>query len=320
MIQQKRISVRVSSSGSSSPPLYVAFPDTEWNRAILLRRGLQIAVAEENFSTAAMLQDALATAVDRLGPYPRQQYAQLEMLHDRAASVTAKLQALRSLRVSGNLDALADVSRVARLGDDHQSSLRIQREAKITATAIRARQSPPAALDLCGFGASLLMQLAFNSLSATGNDIQQDCQKRMAFGMYSQALNIDPKCVASLSGRGAVWYHLRQYDSAVADLEAAVAIDPWHDPSIRMLALARGQLKQFSAAYKVLKAAVLLNPGLADDEDHRAVQRTLERWETASLAWASRYWRVREAVRVKEERLEQLEALFQQSLDDGMSG
>ena len=45
---------------------------------------------------------------------------------------------------------------------------------------------------------------------------------------HSEAIRLDPRNVQTLHGRGQVYLDKREFDRAIADFSAAIAIDPGH--------------------------------------------------------------------------------------------
>ena len=134
-----------------------------------------------------------------------------------------------------------------------------------------------------------------------------------AVAVYSEALEMDGLCATARAGRGAALYCLKQYEAAGEDLDAAVQLDPWNMNAARMLALTRGQLKQFSLAYAALNAALALNPSLSQDKQHIVTKKVIQNWEEEAREWRTKYLRLRGERAAEDERRTKLEKLLAQT-------
>lgn len=274
-------------------------------------RELALAVSEENFSAAARLQEALASVLHRLPPACRALHANLETLRDPSAPISTRRAALYAVAASGGVAVLPDVC--ALLG-----GAALGMEAEDAAAAIRARAVTPEAADLCRRGSALLVALATGSTppgwtSTSSNSSsssllsEKEALGATAAALFTSALEEDSGCVGALAGRAAIRYKFGRYEDAIEDLQAALAIDPWHAAATHLLAISHAQLKQFEEAKGVMHAAAVLNPGIRGSSGHAATLRKLRAWEEESAAWQQRYQNARQAVALREAQTSALE-------------
>jgi tetratricopeptide (TPR) repeat protein len=265
-----------------------------WDRTLLLRRQLTIATDENDFHLAILIKSELFSIIAKLSTKYKQLYLNIETLMDPTAGIVTKRAALEELRLYGDASTLPIVSSLL-----HKDS-KLKKEAEEAAAAIRHRSVSPAVVELCRTGALHLITLL-------GEEDEEEIDRvgEIAVAVYSAALEEDKHCATALAGRGAALYCLRQYEAAAEDLEAAVHLDPWNTNAARILALTRGQLKQFSLAKAALGAAAVLNPSLVEDRQHNATRRVIQKWEDEAHEWRQTYLRVREEIegKAKLERL-----------------
>lgn len=303
-----------NSAGSSGGGSYFSNPQETWDRTLLLRRELTVAASEENYDAAARIKKELFVVVSQLPVNYQRLYLHLEALRDPTASIEIKRAALSAVGLNGDMATFPEVCALF-------AHPELSKDAEDAATALRFRFVKPAAAAKCQEGAALLIKLFSQGKSSVNERSEEGRALRRSIGAaavaaYSDAVLEDPRCAAALAGRGACFYSLGKFEAAVEDFEAAVQLDPWHSNAARMLALARGQLKEFSLAHAALTASVVLNPLLAEDEQHAATRRTLKRWEAESDARRNKCARAREDMAADEQR-QMLERLLNKSPDKG---
>jgi tetratricopeptide (TPR) repeat protein len=269
-----------------------------WDRTLLLRRQLTLAIDENDFHMAIRIKAELFSLVSKLSSKYTQLYLHIETILDPTAGLPTKRAALQELRLYGDSSILPIVSSLL-----HNDS-NLKREAEDAAAAIRHHSVSPAAVELCRTGALHLITLL-------GQEDEEEIDRigAEAVAVYTAALEADDCCATALAGRGAALYCLRQYEAAAEDLEAALHLDPWNTNSSRILALSHGQMKQFTSAYAALGAAAVLNPCLVEDKQHNATKRVIQKWEDKAKEWKRSYLHLREEI----ENKAKLERLFAQS-------
>lgn len=275
-----------------------------WDRTLLLRRQLALAIDENDFHVAKRIKAELFSLVSKLSSQYTQLYLHIETILDPTAGLPTKRAALQELRLHGDFSTLPIVSSLL-----HNDS-KLKREAEAAAAAIRHRSVTPAVVGLCRTGALHLITLL-------GEEDEEKIKRigAEAVAVYTAALKADECCATALAGRGAAWYCLRQYEAAAEDLEAAVHFDPWNTNAARILALTHGQLKHFTSAHAALGAAVVLNSSLVEDKQHNATKRVIQKWEDEAKEWKQSYLRVREGIENKA-KLEKLLAQTPKMMTD----
>lgn len=275
-----------------------------WDRTLLLRRQLTLATDGQDFHLATRIKSELFATVSKLSTKYAKLYLSIETIMDPTAGLAAKTSALYELRMHGNTSTLPVVCSVLYSGDS-----KLRREAEEAAAAIRHRSVAPDVVELCRTGALHLITLL------SGGDDEEEIEKigAEAVAVYSAALEKDGLCATARAGRGAALYCLKKYEAAGEDLDAAVQLDPWNMNAARMLALTRGQLKQFSLAYAALNAAVALNPSLSQDKQHIVTKKVIQNWEEEAREWKQKYLRLRNERAAEDERRAKLEKLLAQT-------
>ena len=302
-------------AGPSDGGSYFSNPQETWDRTLLLRRELTVAATEENYEAAAHIKKELFVVVSQLPVDYQRLYLHLEALRDPTASIELKKAALQAVGMGGDATIFPEIFSLfshPALGKDAEEAI----------NAIRYRAVTPTAVAQCREGAALLFQLLSSGRNSPRHCSEEARAQRRSLGaaavaIYSDAVLEDPKCAAALAGRGTALYCLGKYEAAVCDLEAAVQLDPWHKNSARMLALARGQLKQFQLAHAALTAAVVINPLLVDDAQHASTRRVIKRWEMEANERNSKFIRARAEIRRDEEQREMLERMLARTPTDG---
>lgn len=261
-----------------------------WDRTLLLRRELDIAVREESFSLAARLHAEIQVLLDRLPASRSYTYRLLETILDESSSDDALQDALSALSLVADPSVLPEVHRLL------LTRPRLEPEVKKTYMAIKYNAVSRKATDMCHRSAS-----SFLVSAALGSEAAFEGREEMlmaAIAMFTAALEEDQECAQALAGRGTAFYYLKKFERAIEDLEAATLKDPFDCIAARMLALAKGQLKEFSTAYRVLASTLVFNPSLENSPEHITILETLRQWEESSLDWHARYKRARELTSV----------------------
>ena len=83
---------------------------------------------------------------------------------------------------------------------------------------------------------------------------------RKAVESYNRAIEIDPKSVEALFGRGHSYYGLVQYEQAIEDFSAAIQIDSKHQMSYRNRGSSYSQLQMLDKAFADYEKALELDP------------------------------------------------------------
>lgn len=302
-------------AGPSDGGSYFSNPQETWDRTLLLRRELTVAANEENYDAAARIKKELFVVVSQLPVDYQRLYLHLEALRDPTASMQSKRAALQAVGMKGDIATFPEVCALF----NHPE---LRKDAEDAAAALRYRSVRPAAVAKCREGAAMLVKLL-----AGGKLNHKECSEEAramrrhigaaAVALYSDAVLEDPRCAAALAGRGAALYSLGKFEAAADDFEAAVQLDPWQSNAARMLALARGQLKQFALAHAALTAAVVLNPLLAEDGQHNATRRVLKRWEAELDERNIKFTRAREELAADDEQRQMLERLLKKTPTEG---
>ena len=310
------------------------------------RRELELAVCDEKYPTAARLRDERALLLAELPAARVLLLRHLTALKeaDHSGQGSAKRMRAAIAALSSLADRAALPALFALLGDGRPE---VAEAARSAMAAIRAANTPNTrACALAQRGSALLLALGCGSLRLGGGGERQEestsdggapCiataissgaggstrasievheAAAAALELFTDAITLDPSLAGAHMGRGCLLYRLGGYEQAAVDLETAVNLDPYHWPAMRLLALARGQLRQWHAARQALTSAAVRCPGLVQQDEYRATEAVLQQWEAANAAWRARFEAARDAA-LLEEGKRQLEEVVQASGSQG---
>jgi predicted aspartyl protease len=136
------------------------------------------------------------------------------------------------------------------------------------------------------WGPSMNGKLAVAALSllvCTNDGIAQDsrsvCFSNSPPGAVIPAcddlIDADPKHAQAHQARGVAWYKVGDYERAIADFDASLAIDSKYTLALYNRALAREALGEFQEALQDLRTFAALNPAYPDT--HEAIARVTKR-------------------------------------------
>lgn len=272
-----------------------------WNHTLLLRRQLNIAVKEEDYTRASQIQLEIQVMLERISPFRVYLYKLLETIQDGSSSERKVLDALDDLSLHGDFSVLPEIYGLL------TSRPRMENDIQRTYKSIRDSHISPLAAELCRSGMSHLVSAALGP----GQTPDQESVLVTAVGIFTAALEEDARCTTALAGRGTAFYHLKKYENAIEDLEEATHMDPFDHLAAHMLALAKGQLKEFDCAYRILSSTLLFNASLENSLEHKAIFSILQTWEKASLSWKSKFREARDGASACESRRAMLERIFE---------
>jgi len=227
--------------------------DSAWSRFSLAQRELDVAIAEEDYATAARLRDAVTDFEQQLSPQKQllvgllQRWRTVETARERATT----LQALGDLGDEAALPLLQTT-----LADPELGSVA---EASMWSVFMRA---PTPALQ-----AQMDEALALMARSDTWPAAIRACTE-----MIQRA----PSFAEAYNKRATVLYLMERYRESIADCKMVLELNSYHFGAASGMGICCARVKDYTAAIDAFQLAMRLNPRLHHLEHHVMQLQALE--------------------------------------------
>lgn len=210
-----------------------------WNRLLLVKRQLTIAVAEENYSRAAELRDESKTLTDLLPPVKQYLFHQVELL--KTGSSEQKSKAINALGEAGDDGVVADLASCL-----HEPEF--QSAAQEALWQIFQRHHDPKVNELLNEGTRLMNQ----------GDFQRALQS------FEEITRRHPSFAEGFNKRATVLYLMQRYQESVEDCQLVLQLQPYHFGAAAGMGLCYSQLQNYEQALKSFELALQIHPGLTN--------------------------------------------------------
>ncbi|GBF94439.1 hypothetical protein Rsub_07253 [Raphidocelis subcapitata] len=222
-----------------------------WEQLTHMKRKLNQAIAQENFSAAALLRDQVKALSDSLPPVQQFEYAQLERL--RSGSVEERRAAISALGAAGDDACLPDLALCLRDPSTRDA-------AHSAMWSVFGRCGDVRVRELMGEAEPLL-------------HANSEPQLARALALYDQVVALAPSFSEGFNKRATVLYLLHRYEDAVADCERVLDLNPYHFGAASGMGLCLWSLKRTQQALAAFERALEIHPGLTVIRRHTETLR-----------------------------------------------
>jgi tetratricopeptide (TPR) repeat protein len=231
-----------------SLPLGSSDADSAWARVALLRRQLDVAVAEEDYATAARLRDEVAVCEAALTPQKAMLLGLLERL-DAAPTLKERVTAAQALGDLGDAAALPALQTA--LADNELGDVA---EASMWSIFMKPRSEA-------------VRKLFDEGMSALRREITYP----MAVDAFGKVIAADPSFAEGYNKRATTFYLMKRYREAIHDCETVLDLNPYHFAAASGMGMCWAELEGYPQAIKAFQRAVTINPRM-DHLNHHVQQ------------------------------------------------
>lgn len=203
----------------------------------LLRRQLDDAVAQEDYSRAQQLKEQADALKQQLSPV--QQYVQAQLAKLRTGSDAEKAEALKGLGEAGTFECLADLA--ALLSDPD-----LGEAASATMWRIFMRHPNTEAQRLMEHGVGFMEK---------GN-------YPLALEAFEAAATLEPSFAEAHNKRATVLYLMDQYQESIEMCELVLELNPYHFAAASGMGMCYVKLADYKGALRAFERTLQINPGL----------------------------------------------------------
>lgn len=211
-----------------------------WQQLTLLKRQLNVAVAQESFTQAADLRDKVKALSSSLPPVQQYLYSQLEKL--RSGSPQDRIAAIAALGAAGDEACLPELALCLR-------DPALQDAAHTSMWSVFTRCRDPRVNELMAEAEPLLH---------AGTEPQLE----RALRLYSEVVRVQPAFAEGFNKRATVLFLMHRYQDAIEDCQMVLQLNPYHFGAASGMGLCHWSLKQPGAALKAFQLALDIHPGL----------------------------------------------------------
>ena len=237
---------------STSRPLGSEFDvESAWSRLSLIKRELGVAIAEEDYQTAARLRDEAAATEASL---PAQKLILLGLLdklqNGEARDRITSAQALGDLGDSAALPFLQQILTDNEIGDIAEASM----------WTIFMRPPDPSIENLMAEGMVAMSRQ---------NTFPQ------ALEIFSKIIDTAPSFAEGYNKKATVYYLMNQHKEAVEYCNLTLSLNPYHFGAASGKGMCSAAIGQYEEAMDAFETAVAINPRLEHLKHHIAQLRAL---------------------------------------------
>lgn len=229
-------------------------PDERWKSLSLLRRQLQVAVGEENYSRAVELRDIITDLREALPP--AQQFLVQKLQELEMGSGSEQEESLKAIGQVGGMDILGEVA-------EYLKYPHLERAAQMALLEIwhRPPTSDPAISELMTEGCKLLLQPA---KPQTPDPIipQQAGHLVEAEKIFSQIIHLDPAFAEGWNKRATCRFWLGSYQDSIHDCNITVGLNGYHFGAMVGQGMCHMKLREYRPAASSFQRALSIHPGL----------------------------------------------------------
>lgn len=213
--------------------------DEVWDRLLLVKRQLSVAVNEEDYTKAAQLRDESKVLTEMLPPVKQYMFHQVELL--KSGTPEQKLKAAISLGEAGDDAVVPDLAVCL-----HDNAL--QGYAQDALWQIFQRHRDP----------------KVNELLAEGARYMNQGDHARALQAFDEITRTHPSFAEGFNKRATVLYLMQRYQESIEDCKLVLELQPYHFGAAAGMGLCYAQAREYDEALKAFELALKIHPGLTN--------------------------------------------------------
>lgn len=227
-------------------------PDERWQRLYLIRRQLQVAVGEENYSRAVELRNVITDLRETLPP--AQQFLVQKLQELELGSSQEQEESLKAIGKVGGMDILGEVA-------EYLKFPHLEKAAQMALFEIwhRPPTSDPAIEELMTEGCKLLLTPPkVPAVLPQGGTHLVEAEK-----IFSQIIHLDPAFAEGWNKRATCRFHLASYQDSIHDCNITVGLNGYHFGAMVGQGMCHMKLREYRPAASSFQRALSVHPGLS---------------------------------------------------------